>query len=141
MGHLTGPVFLRKAIDSWLSDVSWRSGNQLCVLGVSSRILYFSLIERGLLAQQVMIVLGEAVRFVADVLQQAQREGVAAQAQRLFGVGAVDLFAALGQREQYRRLDVEFAKRGRRRAKLSPAAVDQHDVGKRLALGVVTPAP
>src|SRR6516225_458143 len=57
--------------------------------------------------QDVVIMLGEAVGFIADVLQQPQSRGMAAQLQRLGVAGPVDLFFALGERDQARRLDAE----------------------------------
>src|SRR5262249_20826991 len=40
--------------------------------------------QRGLAAEDVVVVLGKAVGFVAHVLQQAERVGMAAQTSRLF---------------------------------------------------------
>ena len=45
-------------------------------------------------------MLGEAVGLVADVLQQPQGVAVAAQVQRLGGVGREDKLLALGQRKE-----------------------------------------
>ena len=64
-------------------------GVQQCSIG--------SLPELRFAAEDVVVVLGEAVRFVADILQQSQRECVAADAKRLVGTGDEDLFFAFGQ--------------------------------------------
>src|SRR5260370_1324068 len=53
---------------------------------------------QALLAQQVMIVLGKAMRLVADALQEAQRRVSALQDKRLAVAGAEDFFFLLGQR-------------------------------------------
>ena len=47
--------------------------------------------------QDVVVVLREAVRLVAHVLQQPQRRRVPAQAQRFLLAGPENLFVALGQ--------------------------------------------
>src|SRR5437870_7740461 len=80
--------------------------------------------------QNVMVVLGEAVGLVAHVLEQPQRRGVLAQAQRLGLAGPVDLLLALGQRDQAQRLQAQQAEGLERRVELALAAVDQPDVGK-----------
>ena len=49
--------------------------------------------------QDVMVVLGEAVRFVAHVLQQPQRIRAAAQSQRLVAARHVQQLFLLGERE------------------------------------------
>src|SRR2546426_12231544 len=52
-------------------------------------LVFFSslLVLQFLAAEDVVVVLGEAMGLVADVLQQPQRRGVAAQPQRLRGAG------------------------------------------------------
>ena len=55
--------------------------------------------ERFLPSQQMMIMLGEAVGFVADVLQQPQGVGVAAEAQGFVAVREIDELFALGERQ------------------------------------------
>src|SRR3954447_14929685 len=84
--------------------------------------------------EDVVVVLGEAVGLVADVLEQAQGGGVPAQAQRLRRAGAVDLLLALGQRQQAGRLDAEHPERLQGGVQLPLAAVDQEHVGKDLPL-------
>src|SRR5437773_859516 len=59
--------------------------------------------------QDVVVMLGKPMRLIAHVLQEAQRRGVPAQPQRLRIARAVDLFLALGQRDQSGRLDAEQA--------------------------------
>ena len=51
----------------------------------------------GFPSEDMMVVLGETVRLVADVLQQAEREGVAGKFERVGLAGAVDLFLTLGE--------------------------------------------
>ena len=87
-----------------------------------------------LLPQQVMIVLREPMGLVAHVLQQPQRRGMPAQAQRLRLAGAIDFLLALGQRDQARRLLAQHAEDFQRRVELALAAVDEQDVGKHLLL-------
>ena len=78
----------------------------------------------------MVIVLGEAVGFVADVLQQAEGEGVAARAERLVFAGEEDFFFLLGEREQRRGGDFLVAEGGEGGAELAFAAVDEQDVGE-----------
>ena len=73
---------------------------QLC-----SHLCRPSLPQRRLPPQDVMVVLGEAVGFVADVLQEPQGVGVLREPTRLGLAGHVDFFLALGQREDERRLE------------------------------------
>src|SRR5512135_1083192 len=61
-----------------------------------------SLAERPLPPEHVVVMLGEAVGLVADVLQEPQRERPPAQNDRLGLPGDEDLFLALGQRDQGR---------------------------------------
>src|SRR3954452_14756387 len=65
--------------------------------------------------EQVMVVLSEAMRFVANVLQKPQGGRVPAQANGFAFTGAVDFFVTLGQRKQNRRLDAQNTKRLERR--------------------------
>ena len=60
--------------------------------------------QRPLPPQDVVVVLGEAVRFVAHVLQQPQRVRAAAQPQRFVAAIDVDQLFLLGEREHERRL-------------------------------------
>ena len=87
-------------------------------------------------AQQVVVVLGEAMGFVADVLQQPQRIGMPRESQRLVGPRHVNLFFPLGQRNHRRRRDAQLCKRRQTGRKLALAAVDQQDVGKQFRLVV-----
>ena len=92
----------------------------------------FPLPQRLLGSQQVVIVLGEAVGFVADVLEQPEGERPAAEDDRVGAAGDVDLFLALGQRDHGRGNDLQGLEGVQRRAELALAAVDQEDVGERL---------
>src|SRR5262249_40302622 len=76
-----------------------------------------------------MIMLRKAMRLVADVLQEPQRRGVAAQMQRLRRAWPIDLLLALGERDQTRRLAAEHLEYLPCRVELALAAVDQQDVG------------
>lgn len=49
--------------------------------------------------QLVVVVLGEAMGFVPDVLQQAEGERMAAEAKGFVGTGEVDFLFLLGERE------------------------------------------
>ena len=57
----------------------------------------------------MMILLRKSVGFIADVLQEPQGVGVAAEAEGFFGAGDEDLFFALGERDHGRRGDAQFA--------------------------------
>src|SRR5205814_10660385 len=81
-----------------------------------------------------VVVLSEAMGLVADVLQQPQGRGVTTQPQGFRHAGAVDLFLALRQRDQARRLDAEHAEDVQRRVELPLAAVDEQHVGEGLLL-------
>ena len=76
-----------------------------------------------------MVVLGKPVRFVADVLQQPEGEGMPAEMQRLVPPHHKDLFFALGQREDQRRIDVQLRECGQACSQLSDPAVDEENVG------------
>jgi hypothetical protein len=75
----------------------------------------------------VVVVLGEAVGLVADVLEQAEGEGAAAQHDRVRAAGDVDLLLALGQRDDRRGRHLQRLEGGQRGAELALAAVDQED--------------
>src|SRR5258708_5649084 len=88
-----------------------------------------------------MVMLREAMRLVADVLQQPQRRRVPAQAQRLRLAGAINLLLTLGERNQAWRLNAQQPKNVLGRVELPLAAVDEQDVGEyRLLLVVPRPA-
>jgi hypothetical protein len=57
--------------------------------------------------QDVVIVLREAMGFVADILQQSQRRGVAAELDRLRYARAENLFFLFRKRNERRRRDTE----------------------------------
>lgn len=57
----------------------------------------FSLAQRRFLAQDMVVMLGKAVRFVTDVLQQPQGEGMSAEPQWFGRAGEIDFLFALGQ--------------------------------------------
>ena len=80
-------------------------------------------------------MLGKAMGLVADVLEQTEGIAVAAEPQRLFAAGHVDLFLALGQREDRRRTDSQCIQRTEGRMELPLAAVDQKYVRQGVALG------
>ena len=84
-----------------------------------------------------MVMLREAMRLVAHVLQQPQRRRMPRQPDRLRLAGTINLLLALGQRNQARRLDAEQVQRIEGRVELPLAAVDQQDVGEDLL--VLTP--
>src|SRR5438046_184364 len=84
--------------------------------------------------QDVVIMLGKAVGLVAHILKQAQRRRVPAESQWLHFAGAVNLFLALGQRDQTRRLDAEQTKGVEGGVELALAAVDEQDVREHLFL-------
>ncbi len=77
----------------------------------------------------MMIMLGKAMGFVADILEEAQGVGVAAQVQWLFGVHHVNQFLSFGERQHARRLDIQRRERRERRAELPFAAVNEENVG------------
>ena len=99
---------------------------------MSPVLLIHFLAERPLLPEHVVVVLGEAVGLVADVLEQPQGERAAAQDDRVGPAGDVDLLLLLGQRDQGRRGDAERLEGVEGRVELALAAVDQEDVGERL---------
>ena len=73
---------------------------------------------------------GEAVGFVAHLLQQVERLGVARDAHRLGLPGHVDLFEPLGQARHRDVLEAQLLEHAHRDAELALAAVDQHEVGR-----------
>ena len=84
--------------------------------------------------QDVVVVLGEAVGFVADVLQQPQRVGVAAQPVRFRFARQKHLFLALRQRQREGRRDAQTAQAFHGRAELAFAAVNQQEVREGVAV-------
>ena len=82
----------------------------------------------------MVVVLGEAVSLVADVLQQPQSIRVAAEDLRIGLTGQEHFFLALGEGQRKRRLDVESTHRVHGGVELTFASVDQQQVGKPLAL-------
>jgi hypothetical protein len=68
--------------------------------------------EGAFAAEQVVVVLGESVGFVAHVLEQAQREGIAAQADGFFLAGEKDFFVLFGQGDKDRGSQIAVAKGG-----------------------------
>src|SRR5947209_7838702 len=100
------PFFLKAIIVGWVEGAERRRPTALSerwasVAPLPRRTLLFQLLP----PQQVVVMLGEAVGLVTDVLQQPQRRRVSAQADRLGIAGAVNLLVPLGQRHDRRRLD------------------------------------
>ena len=81
-------------------------------------------------AEDVVVVLGEAVGFVADVLEEAKRKRVAREFDRVAFAGEKDFFFLLGKGEQGRGGDFLVAEGGEGGGELALAAVDEEDVGK-----------
>ena len=75
-----------------------------------------------------MVVLGETVGLVADVLQQAQGVGMAAEAKGRVEVHGEDRFLALGQGDDHRRADGHVAEGFQPGVELPESSVDQYDV-------------
>ena len=73
----------------------------------------------------------EAVRLVADPLQQLQPGRVIRQQDRLRPAGNEDLLDPLGERDHRHPRQVELAHRGQRRRELALAAVDHDEVRRR----------
>jgi hypothetical protein len=75
-------------------------------LGGSLRLPYHALllpqrlVEGGLAAEEVVVVLGEAVGFVADVLEEAEGVAVAGEPAGFGLAGDVDLFFSLGEADR-----------------------------------------
>ena len=65
--------------------------------------------EGAFAAEQVVVVLGESVCFVAHVLEQSQCEGIAAQADGFFLAGEKDLFVLFCQGDQDRGSQIAVA--------------------------------
>ena len=86
--------------------------------------------QSSLRAEHVVVMLGEPVRLVANVLEQTKGERPAAEDDRVGAAGHVDLFLALGQRDHGRRVDLQRLERRQSRAELAFAAVDQEDIRK-----------
>ena len=70
-------------------------------------------------------MLGEAVGYVADVFEQAERVGVAGKPQRFAPARQEDLLLPLGQRDHARGLNAQALQRVEGRGELTLAAVDQ----------------
>ena len=68
--------------------------------------------EGAFAAEQVVVVLGESVGFVAHVLEQSQCEGIAAQADGFFLAGEKDFFVLFGQGDKDRGSQIAVAKGG-----------------------------
>jgi len=76
-----------------------------------------------------VVVLGEAVGFIADELEEFEPRGGAGEAQFLGFPEAVDDFLLFGQGEEQRHFDVEFPQGPLGSVELSGAAIDEEDVG------------
>src|SRR4051812_43146666 len=85
-------------------------------------------------AEEVVIVLGEAVGFVADVLEQAQRERMVGEFQGPVRSRQVDFLFLLGEREKRRRGDLLVPEGGQGGGELPLAPVDEEDVGEDFVL-------
>ena len=92
----------------------------------------------GLAAQRAVIGDGEAVRLVADALNQVQRGGMMIQHHRLLLVGQVDFLQPLSQ-AKHGHVDAHGQHGFARKAQLLRAAVDQHQIGHHPALGRILP--
>src|ERR1700733_13891523 len=103
------------------------SANLVCLPHTGAAVLRQSpsVPQRRFAPQDVMVVLGKAVGFVADVLQQPQGVRMTREASRLRLPGHEDFLLPLGQRDDERRLDADRLERGHRGAELPLAAVDQ----------------
>ncbi len=83
------------------------------------------------LAPQLAVVRdGEAVGFVAHLLQQVERLGVARDAHRIGLPGHVHLFEPLGEAGDAMSSRPELLEHAHRDAELALAAVDEHQVGR-----------
>src|SRR6185503_13825922 len=80
----------------------------------------------------------EAMRFVARLLEHAQRRRPARETKRFATADHEDFFLALREADDRQRAKAELLERGVGRAELPLAAVDDHEIGKRLLL--VAPA-
>src|SRR6478736_8998028 len=97
----------------------------------SSRLAWNrSLSQLALSSKDVVVVLGEAVGFVADVLKEAEGEGVAGEFYRVAFAGEEDFFFLLGEGEQGRGGDFLVAEGGDGGGELAFAPVDEEDVGE-----------
>ena len=86
-----------------------------------------------------MVVLGESMRFVTDVLKQAQCKGVFAQLQRLGLIQQVKIFLLLGQGKQEGMGNLLLLEGGPGSIELAFASINQQDIGKQLTFVVQFP--
>ena len=120
------------SFSGWLSAAAV-SGGGVCQAAAGHDACFS---QRRFVTQHVVVVLGETMGFVANVLQQPQGVSMTAQSQRFFLTGDEDLFLALGQRQHDRRLDVEGSQCCQAGIELPLAAVDEQDVGEDLSFVV-----
>src|SRR5262245_38412268 len=80
----------------------------------------------------MVVVLGEAVGLIADVLEESQGERVPREANRVALARKEQLFVLLGKREERRGLEALVAEGGQGGIELPLATVDQQDVGENL---------
>lgn len=97
--------------------------------------MFYFFFEDGFAAQYVVVVLGEAVGFVADVLEEAQAGVVAGEADG-FGAGlGVDEFFLFGEGDDHGGFDVHGFEDVHGGVELAEAAVDEDDVGEEFVAG------
>ena len=77
---------------------------------------------------------GEAVRFVANALDQQQRRIVRGERDRILVLARVEQLFLLRDADRHQVRQAEFLERGVGRRQLALAAVDQHEIGKRPAV-------
>ncbi len=85
------------------SEVSCGDQNHECIFRASACLRI--VVECSLFTKHVMIVLGETMRLVPDILEESKTVGPTAQHERFGLPREEDLFLSLGQREQGGRCD------------------------------------
>ncbi len=89
----------------------------------------------------MVIVLGETMGFVPNVLKQSQSERVAANTEWFALSGQVDFFFTFCQRDHHRRFDLALIERGECRVQLAFSSVDHQYVWEYLVLVLKPPVP
>src|SRR5947209_14813147 len=84
-------------------------------------------------AQLGIIGVSEAVRFIADALQQFERARIVREPKRLALAGPINLLELLGQANDWNMAQAQLGQFGASGAKLAFAAVDQNQVGHPLS--------
>lgn len=112
----------------------WRRGPALLRFWLTSASsTFFRVSESRFAAEHVVVVLSEAMRFIAHILQQSQAKGMSTEFDRVGLTGNKDFLVAFGEGDGDRGLDTQQLKGFHDGIELSLTAVDKEQIREGIA--------